>query len=511
MAPFDRAAGILLHPTSLPGFGGIGTLGAEAYRFVDFLQSAGMRHWQVLPLGPTGYGDAPYSTHSALAGNPYLVALDPLIEEGLLLPADLDPLRDLPETHVDFGRLVPAKSAVLRAAFRRVQERGAADASFVGFVADNRAWLDDFALFMALKDEHNGASWIDWEPALRGRQPAALERARERLADTIELHRHNQYHFFAQWTALKAYANQRDISIVGDIPIFVAFDSADVWANQSLFKLDDDGRPTVVAGVPPDYFSATGQLWGNPHYRWERLRDRGFDWWVERFRMLLRVVDAIRLDHFRGFAGAWEVPYGDDTAVRGEWVDGPGREMFDAIRASLGDVPIIAEDLGVITPDVEELRDGLGLPGMKILQFAFSTDAADPSLPHNFTRDTVVYPGTHDNDTTVGWFASLPDSEQLAVTRYTGASGADVSWDLIRLAIASVAVLAVVSMQDVLRLGSAARMNFPGRPEGNWTWRFTPGAITALHVRQLRQLNETYGRCEARADGASFASQPIRK
>jgi 4-alpha-glucanotransferase len=490
---FERAAGILLHPTSLPGFGGIGTIGPSAHHFADTLADAGIGLWQVLPLGPTGYGDAPYSTLSAFAGNPYLIALEPLIESRLLDASEATALDGLPDTHVDFGRVVVNKMSVLRKAFERFRSRPA-PADYEGFRIDNAEWLDDFALFMAIKEARDGATWKDWESSLRTRDPAALKEARRSLASDLDFHRFVQFEFFRQWQALKSHVNALGIRIVGDIPIFVAHDSADVWANQDHFQLDDSGNPTVVAGVPPDYFSPTGQLWGNPHYRWDVMAERGFRWWVDRFTTLLKLVDIIRLDHFRGFAGAWEVPFGEDTAVKGRWVTGPGAALFRAVLDALGEVPIIAEDLGVITPDVEQLRDQFGFPGMVILQFAFGTDAANPGLPHNLERNSAVYTGTHDNDTTVGWFSSVSESERSRVREYLGTLGFDISWDLMRAAFASVAVLAVVPLQDVFRLGDSARMNLPGRASGNWAWRFSDGDFTQEHVRNLRRLSHTYGR-----------------
>jgi 4-alpha-glucanotransferase len=491
---FERAAGILLHPTSLPGPGGIGTLGAGAYRFVDVLERAGAGLWQVLPLGPTGYGDSPYSALSAFAGNPFLIALEPLVERGWLNAGDMAVLEGMPETHVDFGRLVPAKMEVLRRAYNTAHSSGESQDAIDAFSAANSGWLDDFCLFMAIKDAHGGGPWIDWETPLRLHREDAVAEARETLRDGIAFHRFIQFVFFEQWSALKAYANAHGVKIVGDIPIFVANDSADVWSNHGLFQLDETGLQTVDAGVPPDYFSVTGQLWGNPHYRWDAMEETGFSWWIERFRMLLRMVDIVRLDHFRGFAAAWSVPHGNTTAEHGEWVSAPGFALFSAVRSALGDLPIIAENLGVITPDVEELRHAFGFPGMVILQFAFSTDALDASLPHNMERNTVVYTGTHDNDTTVGWFESLSESEGAFVKAYLESSGVDGSWDLLRAAFKCVADLAIVPLQDVLRVGNAGRMNLPGRASGNWSWRFTDGCVTELQVREFRRLAETYGR-----------------
>jgi 4-alpha-glucanotransferase len=488
-----RSAGILLHPTSLPGAGGIGTIGPNAWKFGEWLADAGMRYWQVLPLGPTGYGDSPYSALSALAGNPFLIALEPIHDAGWLRPEDLEPIHGLPETHIDFGRLVPAKWAVLRRAFAAYQKDDQS-AEFERFKAAQASWLEEVALFLALKDEHGGAPWYEWQQPFRSRDPKALATARVRLAHDIEFHRFVQFQFFSQWSELKKRCSRLGVKFIGDIPIFVAHDSSDVWANQRLFKLDWEGRPTVLAGVPPDYFSPTGQLWGNPHYHWDRMEQEGFAWWIERFRMLLQLVDVIRLDHFRGFAGAWEVPAGEDTAVEGEWIPGPGAKLFDAIRSDLGNIPIIAEDLGVITPDVVALREQFGFPGMIILQFAFGTDAANPSLPHNARPDTVIYTGTHDNETTVGWFSTISDEERSFVKHYTGSNGVDIGWDLIRLALGSVSSLAVSPLQDVLRLGSAARMNLPGRASGNWSWRFTEGDLNLEQQRDLRTLAVTYGR-----------------
>jgi 4-alpha-glucanotransferase len=491
---FSRAAGILVHPTSLPGPGGIGTLGADTYEFLDTLHSTGITLWQVLPLGPTGYGDSPYSALSAFAGNPFLIALEPLVDEEWLLPEELMSVSGLPESRVDFGRLGPAKMGTLRQAFRRFREMGTQTEQVADFAAREATWLDDFALYMAIKDAHGGAPWIEWEPPLRARDETALVSARQELDDQIAFHRFVQFVFFRQWSEVKRRAGELGIQVIGDIPIFVAFDSADVWAHQELFQLDEEGFPEVVAGVPPDYFSATGQLWGNPHYRWDAMAQTGYAWWVDRFRMALRLVDIVRLDHFRGFAGAWAVPYGNLTAEHGQWVPGPAAGFFSALRDVLGTLPIIAENLGVITPDVEALRAQFAFPGMQILQFAFGSDPENGALPHNFERNTAVYTGTHDNDTTVGWWMSIGEAERQAVRDYLGTTGADISWDMLRLAFASVADLAIVPMQDVLRAGTRSRMNLPGRPDGNWAWRFVRAALTEAHLAGLKKLAETYGR-----------------
>lgn len=490
----SRTAGILLHPTSLPGAGGIGTLGESAYRFVDLLHAAHLGLWQVLPLGPTGYADSPYAALSAFAGNPFLLSLQPLVERGLLQQDDLNTLRADTDRRVDFGSVVPIKTAILRRAFGRL-DIGERDLPEVAaFREANRDWLDDFALYMAIKGAHDLAGWSDWPEPLRRREPHALREAGERYAAEIRFHRWAQYLFFSQWTELKRCANERGIRIVGDIPIFVAYDSADVWARQDLFELDQEGRPVVVAGVPPDYFTATGQLWGNPHYRWDVMKARGYDWWIDRMRKLLELVDIVRLDHFRGFAAAWAVPFGNDTAVQGDWVPGPGRDLFAALESALGRLPIIAEDLGVITPDVVQLREEFGFPGMQVLQFAFGLGPWSTALPYNFTSNMVVYTGTHDNDTTVGWFASLDPPTRQQVLDYAATQGLDIGWDLIRLAFASVAEYAVVPIQDVLRLGSNARMNLPGTVGGNWSWRFADGDLTESHIDGLRFLAQTYGR-----------------
>jgi len=491
-----RSSGILLHPTSLPGRWGIGELGSAAYRFVDALVSAGQTLWQVLPLGPTGYGDSPYQCFSAFAGNPLLISLERLMEDDLLT-ADEVSASNLPEDHVDYGAVIGFKYPLLERAFDRLWQ-GAAPKhaeAFAHFCAQNTRWLDDYALFMAIKGEHGGASWDTWARELSTRQPATLAQWSSRLARTVERQKFWQYLFFSQWRALKAYANERGLRIIGDAPIFVAYDSADVWGNPDLFFLDEAGHPTVVAGVPPDYFSATGQLWGNPLYRWDKMAQTGYSWWIERIRSALSLVDVLRLDHFRGFESYWEVPAEETTAINGQWVPGPRAALFEAIQRALGDLPIIAEDLGVITPEVEALRDQFELPGMKVLQFAFSTDATNPYLPHNYTRNCIVYPGTHDNDTTAGWwFNALTHEEREVVRCYLGRDGRDIAWDMWRLALSSVADVCIVPLQDIFRLGSEARMNTPGRMGGNWSWRFCAEALSPGLLDGVRLLTKTYGR-----------------
>ena len=497
-----RRSGVLLHPTSLPGPYGIGDLGPEAYKFADFLVAAGQSLWQVLPLGPTGYGDSPYACYSAFAGNTLLVSPDQLIKEGLL---DEAPQATGPPNKIDFGKAHTLKDQILRRAYERYTKTTDTTlrSAFETFAQQHAHWLEDYALFRALKDAHGGVAWNDWEPALTRRTPAALERAREELRNSVEAQMFYQFLFFRQWFALKRYCNERGISIVGDLPIFVAQDSADVWTNPEQFKLDKNGKPLVVAGVPPDYFSSTGQLWGNPLYNWERMLDDGFKWWIERVRATFTVVDIARVDHFRGFAACWEIPGGDKTAERGQWVEAPGRELFTAIRDTLGELPIIAEDLGVITPDVVALREDFDFPGMRILQFGFGSDSKNIDLPHNYVPNVVAYTGTHDNDTTVGWFNSVAGegstrtAEQIERERkfcmdYLNTDGREIHWDLIRGVLASVASTAIVPLQDLLGLGTETRMNLPNSTEGNWAWRFT--ALNDELATRLNDLSKLYGR-----------------
>jgi 4-alpha-glucanotransferase len=493
---FPRASGILLHPTSLPGSFGIGDLGPQAYKFVDFLASAGQSLWQVLPLGPTGYGDSPYACYSAFAGNTLLVSTE-----------DTDPQADLKTNRVDFGEAHRVKQQLLQRAYegyKKSTDTGLRS-EFETFAQREANWLDDYALFRALKDAHHGVAWNEWEPALVRRTPAALERARDQLREEIEAQMFYQFLFYKQWFALKTYANERGVKIVGDLPIFVALDSADVWTNPDQFKLDKNARPLVVAGVPPDYFSSTGQMWGNPLYNWERMEADGFKWWIERVRATLKVVDIARVDHFRGFAACWEIPGGDKTAERGQWVEAPGRELFTAIRKTLGQLPIIAEDLGVITPDVVALRDAFGFPGMRILQFGFGGDTKNIDLPHNYVANVVAYTGTHDNDTTVGWFESVAgegstrsesqiERERQFCIDYLNSDGKEIHWDFIRAVFASVANTAIVPLQDVLGLGTEARMNLPNSTEGNWSWRFRASDLTDEIADRLKKLATLYGR-----------------
>lgn len=494
---YERQSGILLHPTSLPGRYGIGTFNEEAYRWVDFLAETRQRIWQVLPLGPTGYGDSPYQCFSSFAGNPYLINLDEMVADGLIDQAALDQAPTLPDDRVDYGAIYHWKLPLLRQAAEAFAARATSEqrAAYDAFCAAEAEWLDDFALFMALKDVHGGAPWNQWEMPLRSRQPEAIAQARKEHAAAIHAHRFNQWLFYRQWQRLKDYANAANIRIMGDIPIFVAMDSSDAWTNPGEFYLDDEYQPTVVAGVPPDYFSVTGQLWGNPLYRWDVMKANGYRWWMRRIRAALRLYDLVRIDHFRGFAGYWEVPAGEPTAIHGRWVTGPGAHFFETVLGELGTLPIIAEDLGEITPDVIELRNQFNLPGMKILQFAFSTDATDKFLPHNHRPNFVVYSGTHDNDTSRGWYEqSATDEERDYFRRYFRTDGHDPAWTLIDAAFRSIAAIAIVPLQDVLDLGSQARMNLPGSSVGNWTWRVLPGQINDHVKNRLLEAALLYGR-----------------
>jgi 4-alpha-glucanotransferase len=506
--PLLRSSGVILHPTSLPGPFGIGELGEHAERWVDFLADAGQRVWQVMPLGPTGYGDSPYQCFSAFAGNPYLISLERLRVAGWLTDADLDG-EAFDDDRVDYGPVIGFKLDRLSRAARRffAEASPEARADFDAYRAGQADWLDDYALFMAIKEEHGGRSWDGWPASLRDRDPDALAAARARLADAIERQRLWQHWFDQHWAQIRAHASARGVAIIGDVPIFVAYDSADTWANRELFYFDETGLPTVVAGVPPDYFSATGQRWGNPLYRWQRMAASGYGWWLARVRHTLHLVDVMRIDHFRGFAAYWEIPASEPTAVRGRWVKGPGQAFFDALRAGLGELPIIAEDLGVITPDVEALRDRNGLPGMKVLQFAFAGGAEDPYLPHNYERNCVVYTGTHDNDTSNGWYAQAPEVERDHVRRYLAREDANVAWELWRVASASVADTAVAPLQDLLGLGPEGRMNTPGVAAGNWTWRLTWDALPGWLAPALRELAELYGR----VPGAGTVDTPYRQ
>lgn len=488
-----RKSGILLHPTSLPGPGGIGALGKEARRFVDFLEGTGQSLWQVLPLGPVAYGNSPYSCYSAFAGNHLLIDLETIADEGDLSHEDTG--ENLPNDRVDYPRVEKFKLGALRRAAAGFFAKGynGRREEFHSF-CDNTVWLHDFALFMSLKDLHGGKSWLYWPKDVASREPGELIRAGEQLGVAIGEYKYMQWQFARQWLALKGYANQRGVEIIGDIPIFVAFDAADVWANPELFHLDEKGRPTVVAGVPPDYFSKTGQLWGNPLYNWETISFHGYNWWVDRMKSSLALFDIVRLDHFRGFEAYWEVPAKEKTAENGRWVKGPGADLFNALMDRLGPLPIIAEDLGTITPDVDALRERFAFPGMKILQFAFGSGPDNPYLPHNHVRECMVYTGTHDNDTTVGWFSSLAKQEKKVVLRYLSSAGRDIAGDMVRAALSSVADMAVIPMQDILRLDGSARMNMPGTSTDNWSWRFSYDLLQEEYKEDLLEMTGLYGR-----------------
>jgi 4-alpha-glucanotransferase len=490
-----RAAGVLLHPTSLPGPYGIGDFGDELIAFLDWAQSAGMRIWQILPLNPPGYGNSPYGCHSSYAGNPLLISPQHLVRDGLLPEHATDALPDFTEERVDFDAVAAFKWDLLREAWRHFNAHRREDHrhALERFEADN-AWLDDWALYASLKEEHDGAQWTAWPHELAIREPVAMAKARRELEDEIRFQKFIQFLFFRQWAVVRQAADARQIEIMGDVPIYVASDSADVWSNRQLFQLNERGEPLAVAGVPPDYFSVTGQRWGNPLYRWDVLHQSNYRWWVSRVRAAMRFADIIRIDHFRGFAAYWEIPAEEETAVHGRWMPGPGKALFDAIRGALGDLPLVAEDLGFITPEVHELRKAIGVPGMKILQFAFAK-VNSPHLPHCYDPETVVYTGTHDNDTARGWFANAPPSERDLAKRYLGIGGSGpIEWALIRAAFTSVAQTAIVPVQDVLGLGSEARMNRPGDGDANWSWRFAPGALTRHHAARLRRLAEITGR-----------------
>ena len=478
----QRRAGILLHITSLPGPGDRGGLGGDARGFVDFLAAAGLSVWQTLPVGPTHNDGSPYQSLSLHAGDPTLISVEELIDTGWLSGEEAARLSSQEER--------------LQRAWQGFQQRASDEDKrrHAEFVAAEQAWLEDYALFCVLRQEHHHAAWPDWPAPLRDRERAALDEARARHRDAIERIRFEQFIFFRQWSALKEYAHQHGVLLFGDMPIFVAHDSVDVWAQPDYFHLDGEGRPTVVAGVPPDYFSATGQRWGNPHYRWDRMQQDGFRWWIARVEAQLRLFDLVRIDHFRGFESYWEIPAAQQTAVEGRWVKAPGDELFHALRAHFDPLPLVAEDLGIITPEVEALRLRHGFPGMKILQFAFEGGAANPYLPHNYQSLAVVYTGTHDNDTTLGWYQSLSPELCGHIDEYVANTHETMPWPLIREALASVAVLAIVPMQDVLNLGSEHRMNRPGTSEGNWAWRFEWSQLGAEAAARLQRLTELYGR-----------------
>ncbi len=511
---FQRASGILLHPTSLPSKFGIGDLGKSAYHFIEFLSRSGQKLWQVLPLGPTGYGNSPYMSYSAIAGNPYLISPELLEKQHLLKSEDWE---DLPDFNyldhgdrVDFDLVIPFKRKLLEIAFERFQQ-GYEDQDpqhhhdlyllqeqFSKFCQEESEWLEDYVLFMALLEENPDVTWNNWEPAIAKRQPLAMAQKREQLAGKIEFHRFLQFIFFDQWIRLKQYANERQIKIIGDIPIYVSHHSVDVWANPENFVLNPETyEVAMMAGVPPDYFSDTGQLWGNPVYNWEYLQETNFAWWINRFRFLNRYVDIIRIDHFRGFEAFWQVAEGEETAMNGEWKLAPGAELFTKLYEVMGDLPILAEDLGVITPEVEKLRDDFYFPGMRVLMFAFGGGSDNFHLPHNYVRNSVVYTGTHDNDTAVGWWQRASHYERNLFYRYIVgfATGEPINWVMIRIAMAAVSIIAIVPLQDVLGLDNNARMNIPGTATGNWSWRYRDAEVLDQSLSdRLLDVTQLYSR-----------------
>ncbi len=519
----ERECGALLHPTSLPGRYGIGDLGEAAYRFVRFLKDTNHRYWQILPLGHISFGNSPYNCISAFGGNPYLISPEKLVEEGLLSSSDLNSIPPFPCDRVDYGSALDYKMKLMHRSyenFRSEYDPKYPD-DYTEFCENNSFWLDDYAMFVSLKDAHRGVEWMKWEKELVKRDAGTLMSVRERMSEEIMFWKYVQYQFFKQWDALREFCRSCDIRIIGDLPVYVAQDSAEVWAHRELFHLDEQGYPKVVSGVPPDYFSATGQRWGNPIYRWNVMSGNGFEWWVDRFRMNFKIADIVRLDHFRGFEAYWEIPASESTAVKGRWVKGPGKKLFDAVKGSLGDLDMIAEDLGVITPEVDRLREELGHPGMRVLQMAFGNDPkASEYRPHNHIENCVVYTAGHDHNTTVGWFNAEPgsqstqskqeiESERRYVLKYTGREddGA-IHWDFIRLALGSVAETALYPLQDILGLGTEARMNLPGTIKGNWEWRFTEDMLTREIREKLKELTIIYERVPP---GVESAPDPLKE
>ncbi len=526
---YNRSAGILLHPTSFPSKFGIGDLGKSAYHFVDFLKKSNQKIWQILPLGHTSFGDSPYQSFSTFAGNPLLISPDLLLEDGFLNSDDFLDLPNFSTEKVAYGEVITYKNTLYKKAYENFKKNASKKlkADFTAFCKKNADWLDDYSLFVSLKnyfieerkltadseefkayakqnkkimsentilDYFYGAVWNTWPSDIAKRTPKAIEAYQKKLQNEINYYDFLQYIFFSQWDKLKAYANENEVQIIGDIPIFVSIDSADTWANPSLFHLDKNGNPTLVAGVPPDYFSATGQLWGNPLYDWNAHQKTEFTWWIKRIESMLKCVDIIRIDHFRGFEAYWAIPFGEETAVKGTWQKGPNKDLFIAIEKALGKLPIIAEDLGFYTKEVADLRDYFGFPGMKILQFAFDTEGDNEYLPHNFNQNTICYSGTHDNDTTIGWYSEATEHAKDYLRRYLNVSGDDVAWDLIRLAYSSVSIFAIVPLQDVLNLDTNARMNTPGVASGNWQFRYNENMLTDDIANRLVYLSTLFYR-----------------
>ena len=493
-----RKSGILLPVASLPGEYGIGSFSKEAYKFIDYLKQAGQSYWQILPLGPTGYGDSPYQSFSTFAGNPYFIDLDTLIEEGLLKKSEVNKYDwGSNASYIDYEKIWLSRFKVLKIAYDRSDIEK--ESKYKKFIKENNFWLDDYALYMAIKNKFGGVSFIEWDEDIRRRKPEALAKYKKELAEEIGFYKFQQFKFNEQWKKLKSYANKNGSKIIGDIPIYVAFDSADTWSNPELFKFDKDGLPTGVAGCPPDGFSATGQLWGNPLYDWKYHKSTGYKWWISRIRHCYEMYDMIRVDHFRAFDEYYSIPYGDETAEFGKWKKGPGFSLFKAIRAELGELDMIAEDLGFLTDSVIELVKRTGYPGMKILQFAFDSREDSDYLPHNYTRTSVVYTGTHDNETTVGWFKGIKKADQQMVLDYLNKkefeSDKDIAWSLIKTAMGSVSDLCIIPMQDYLALSNEARINHPSTlGGGNWEWRMSKSAFTKKLAKEIKDITLLYAR-----------------
>lgn len=489
-----RKSGILMHISSLPSDYGIGTMGKEAYKFVDFLKEAKQKCWQILPVGPTSYGDSPYQSFSTNAGNPYFIDLDILTEEGLLKKSDYASLNwGKDSKNVDYAVIYKNRFKVLRKAFNKFKTGDLS--KFHDFLSANEKWISNYALFMSLKDSYDGKSWLEWDERLRRRDSSALWEFRSQHEDDIMFYEFLQFKFFEQWQKLKAYANENGISIIGDIPIYVALDSAEVWVYPDLFELDSDLMPTAVAGCPPDAFSPTGQLWGNPLYNWKRHKEFGYNWWIDRIKASTELYDIVRIDHFRGFEGYYSIPYGDETAEHGKWLKGPGMDLFNAVKHELGELPIIAEDLGFLTEDVHKLLHDSHFPGMKVLEFAFDPREESNYLPYTYTKNSVVYVGTHDNNTILGWLDELDNDTVKFCKKYLDTED-DIVWKLIKTAMASVSDTAIIQMQDYLELGSEARMNIPSTLGGNWQWRMGKRDVTKKLAAKIADITRTYGRCE---------------